>query len=139
MKLPILGILAALAVGTAAPALAQGHSSKLDEALTQSVREGCSTQKVIIRTKNGYRAGMALSLQLHGDRISSEHPSIDAVSAEVHCDDLAAMQTFTSVLSISKDAIVHADASGPGKNGTPAEVAAAAEAKKAGTDASSVL
>ena len=32
---------------------------------------------------------MALSLQLHGDRISSEHPSIDAVSAEVHCDDLA--------------------------------------------------
>ena len=47
------------------------------------------------------------------------------------------------MLSISKDALVHADASGSGKSGTPtaaqlaaaAALAAATEAKKAGTAA----
>jgi hypothetical protein len=109
MRLPLFGLATALALGTALPATAQNQASKLDEAVTQSLHDGCATQKVIIRTKAGYRSGMALSLRLHGDRIASEHPSIDAVSAEVHCDDLPAIQAFASVLSISKDAVVRAD------------------------------
>jgi len=52
MKLPILGVVTALALGAAVPAIAQRHTSKLDEALTQSLKAGCATQKVIIRTKS---------------------------------------------------------------------------------------
>ena len=146
MKLPILGFCTALAIAAAVPAAAQSQTTKLDEALTQSLKDGCATRKVIIRTKSGYRAGMALSLHLRGNRISSEHPSIDAVSAEVRCDDIATMNEFTSVLSISTDAIVRADGAADAKNGTrtsvstpaqTAELAALTESKKAGSEAKS--
>ncbi|HEX6974588.1 MAG TPA: S8 family peptidase [Vicinamibacterales bacterium] len=56
---------------------------------------------------------MRESLRQHGDKIITEHPSIDAVTATVHCDDLKALEGFASVLSISKDAIVRANAVAP--------------------------
>jgi serine protease AprX len=114
MRLLIRTVLITLAVGTAAPVAAQSASPrKIDKALTQSLDAGCSSEQVIIRTKPGYRAGVASSLKAHGNKVASEHPSIEAVSAEVDCDDLRAIERFTSVLSISKNALVRSDAVGP--------------------------
>ncbi len=99
----------AIGLGFATPLAAQAPLLKIDEALTQSLRAGCTTEAVIVRTRRGYTAGMAASLLQHGDSVTAEHASIDAVSAEVHCADLKTMASFSSVLSISKDAIVRAD------------------------------
>ena len=107
MYLPTATI--ALALGIAVPAHSQTAGTKIDEALTESLKTGCSTERVIIRLRPGYRAGMTQSLRSHGDSVTAEHPSIEAVSAQVHCMDLLTMEGFSSVLSISKDAIVRPD------------------------------
>jgi len=82
---------------------------KLDETLQDVVDRGClGTQSVIIRTKPGYRQGMRESLTAHGDGVSAEFTSINAVAAEVHCDDLATLVSFDSTLSVSSNARVDA-------------------------------
>ena len=97
-----------VAIGVAAPVIAQDAPTKIDKALIQSLAAGCGTEQVIIRTKRGYRAGLLQSLEAHGDRVAAEHPAIDAVTAEVHCDDLATVARFDAVLSISQDSVVQA-------------------------------
>ena len=116
MKMYFPALTAAFMVGLAVPAHAQGTAQKIDEALTESLKTGCSTEQVIIRLKPGYRGGMKQSLRQHGDNVTAEHASIDAVTATVHCDDLKTMEGFPSVLSISKDAIVRADAAATKRN-----------------------
>ena len=131
MYLPTATI--ALAMAIAAPAHAQTTGTKIDEALTESLKAGCTTEHVIIRLRPGYRAGMKQSLRSHGDSVTAEHPSIEAVSAEVHCKDLATMEGFSSVLSISQDAIVRPD----GLPSTTKKKSAAAAAQQALRDAAS--
>ena len=131
MYLPTATI--ALAMAVAAPAHAQTTGTKIDEALTESLKAGCATERVIIRLRPGYRAGMKQSLRSHGDSVTAEHPSIEAVSAEVHCMDLATMGGFSSVLSISQDAIVRPD----GLPSTTKKKSAAAAAQQALRDAAS--
>ena len=127
MYLPTATI--ALALGIAVPpAHAQTAGTKIDEALTESLKTGCSTERVIIRLRPGYRAGMAQSLRSHGDSVTAEHPSIEAVSAQVHCMDLLTMEGFSSVLSISTDAIVRPD--GLPSVATMNAVAAARQARR---------
>jgi serine protease AprX len=98
----------AMLVAIAAPLAAQDAGPKIDKALTQSLNAGCGTEQVIIRTKPGFRAGLSLSLKAHGDRVTAEHSGIEAVTAEMHCDDMATLAAFPEVLSISQDAIVNA-------------------------------
>jgi len=100
--------LPAVLLALASPVFAQ-NSAKIDEELTRSVKAGCTTEKVIITTRPGYRAGLADSLQRHGDRVKFQHVSIDAVSAEIHCGDIETLSGFSSVRAISKDAEVRAD------------------------------
>ncbi len=96
----VLGV-TALAVPGAAYAQA-APDAKLDESLRESVERGCvGTQPVIIRTKRGYRQAVRDSLTAHGDVIKGEFPSLDAIAAVVHCDDLSTLPAFDLVLSVS--------------------------------------
>ena len=80
-------------------------SGKLDESLQQAVDAGCpGPQAVIIRTKPGYRQGLRDSLAAHGDVVSGEFASIDAVAATVHCDDLEVLASLNATATISYDA-----------------------------------
>ncbi|MEO5742411.1 MAG: S8 family peptidase, partial [Vicinamibacterales bacterium] len=97
-----------MAVGVAALAVpgatyAQGApDAKLDESLRESVERGCvTTQPVIIRTTPGNRQAVRDTLAAHGDLIKGEFPSLDAITAVIHCEDLATLAGFTSVKSVS--------------------------------------
>ena len=81
------------ALSVPATAYAQAApDAKLDESLRESVERGCvGTQPVIVRTKPGYRQALRDSLAAHGDVVKGEFPALDAVAADVHCDDLAAL------------------------------------------------
>ena len=84
------------------PAHAQTPEAKLDESLRESIERGCvGAQPVIIRTKPGFRQGLRDSLASHGDVVKGEFPALDAVAADVHCDDLATLAGFESTDSVS--------------------------------------
>jgi serine protease AprX len=95
-----LGLTALAAPGAV---YAQGTpDAKLDESLRESVERGCvGTQPVIIRTKPGYRQAVRDALTAHGDLIKGEFPSLEAIAAVVHCEDLSMLATFDSVSSVS--------------------------------------
>jgi hypothetical protein len=78
----------------------QELSGKLDTNLQQIVQEGCSggSQEVIIRARPGYRQGLGDALKAHGDKVTAEFTSIDAVTAEVHCDDIAALAEMSKAV-----------------------------------------
>ena len=81
----------ALAVPTVAYAQSVPNA-KLDESLRESVERGCAgTQSVIITTKPGYRQALRDSLAAHGDVVKGEFPSLEAIAADVHCEDLATL------------------------------------------------
>ncbi|MCM3882017.1 MAG: hypothetical protein ND807_18070, partial [Vicinamibacterales bacterium] len=83
--------------------------AKLDESLRESIQQGCvGTKSVIVRTQAGYRQGVRDTLTQHGDLVQGEFPALDAVAAEVHCDDLATLAGFASVTSVSVNAVVGA-------------------------------
>ena len=101
-------------------------STKLDESLRQSIQQGCvGTTSVIVRTKAGYRQGLRDSLTQHGDLVKGEFPELDAVAADVHCDDLSALAGFTTVYSVSSNARVGAQTLTVDLSGTQAVVDAA--------------
>src|SRR5207249_3891259 len=64
-------------------------------------------QRVIVRVRPERRAAVRDGLVAHGDQILFEHDSLDALTAVVHRDDLAALADNDAVLSVSVDAIVH--------------------------------
>jgi len=101
LRQTVLAGVAALLVPVAAVAQS-APDAKLDESLRESVERGCvGTQSVIVRTKPGYREALRTSLALHGDLVKGEFPALDAVSADVHCDDLGTLAAFDSIDSIS--------------------------------------
>jgi serine protease AprX len=76
--------------------------AKLDESLRESLERGCvGAQPVIIRTKPGYRQALRDSLAAHGDLVRGEFPLLDAIAADVHCDDLSMLASFDSTASVS--------------------------------------
>ena len=95
--------LAVTALFVPATTYAQAASdAKLDESLRESLERGCTgAQPVIVRTKPGYRQGLRDSLSAHGDVVKGEFPALDAVAADVHCEDLAALAGFDSTESVS--------------------------------------
>ena len=106
----------AVAIAPGKAVWGQEHpKKKLDTSLQQVVQDGCSggPRNVIIRVKSGYRKGMRDSLSAHGDGVNAELKSIDAVAAEVHCDDLPALAAMSAIESVSTDAPMQAH--GPGK------------------------
>src|SRR5687767_6386011 len=80
---------ALLFFASVAPLTAQPTASKLDKLLRDSISTGCTgTRSVIVRTKPGYREDLRKSLTAHGDVVSSEFPALDAIAADVHCEDV---------------------------------------------------
>jgi len=92
-------------VATAAP-----HRSKVDLAVTQAIRKGAKTQRVIITLQAGARDQIRQALVAHGDRIAADQPLINALVAEVHRDDITRLADHPWVRSISADATVSAGA-----------------------------
>ena len=84
------------------PAAVHGQSvpsPKLDESLRESVERGCGApQSIIITVKSGHRQSVRDSLVAHGDLVTGDFPAIDAIAADVHCDDLAMLAAFDSTL-----------------------------------------
>lgn len=61
---------------------------------------------MIIRARESARASIRQRLSAHGDSIVAEHPSIDALTAVVHADDLEVLASQDGVISVSADAVV---------------------------------
>ena len=97
-----LGVLAC-----ASSPLSAQTSSKIDRALQDALLTGAATQRVIISVKPGYRASVRQALQAHGDLIKSDHPSIDAFSAEIHSADVSELARQPWIDGVSIDATVY--------------------------------
>ena len=89
---------------------ASPRRSKIDRLLRESLRTGAATQNVIITVKPGYRDQGRKALEAHGDVIRSEHPLVDALSAEVHSADVNELANQPWVVAVSANAVVSADA-----------------------------
>jgi subtilisin family serine protease len=128
----ILAVIVAIAPGKTVWG-EEAPQGKLDKALQSYVAAGCpgGPQRVIISVKSGYRKGMGDSLKAHGDKVKAEFKSIDAVAAEVHCDDLDALAAMAETTSVSIDGDVnnHAAPRNVKKSTTPTQAQAAAQLK----------
>ena len=98
-----LGVLAC----AASPLSAQTSSNKIDRALQDALLTAAATQRVIISVKPGYRASVRQALLAHGDVIKSDHPSIDAFSAEIHSADVSELARQPWIDGVSIDATVY--------------------------------
>jgi len=98
----ILGL--ALGLLTAAPAAAE-RGSKLDTVLRSANRRG-AVHHVIITTQPDARVFLKQALQSHGDAVSDEFPTLNALAVALHGEDLAALEADPRVLSVSFDAEV---------------------------------
>jgi serine protease AprX len=75
----------------------------LRDVVARGVRE---PQRVIVTAREGRRAILRQQLTAHGDPVVAEHPSVNAVTAIVHAEDLLALAGSSDVLSIAADAVV---------------------------------
>ncbi|MGH9310093.1 MAG: S8 family serine peptidase [Vicinamibacterales bacterium] len=94
-------------IGIGSSAAAQSGSSKLDKFLRAAQQRG-SVQRVIIQARPGSRASLKQALRQHGDIIRAEHAGLDALTVDLHAEDLAALAADPTVLAISVDAEVAA-------------------------------
>ena len=87
------------------PSLAHAQSAtsaKLDESLRELLERGCTgIQPVIVTTKPGYRQSLRDSLAAHGDVVKGEFPALEAIAADVHCQDLLTLAAFESTTAVS--------------------------------------
>ncbi len=92
-------------------------TAKLDESLRESVERGChGRQEVIITVEPGYREALQPALSVHGDKVTGEFPAINAIAADIHCDDLVALAAFGSIRAVSTNAAIGVAAA---KSATP--------------------
>jgi serine protease AprX len=81
--------------------------ARLDATLKAVVDHQVSgPQRVIVTVRDGRRDAMRALLTSHGDRVVSEHPELDAITAIVHAEDLPGLAGISDVLSIAADAVV---------------------------------
>ena len=105
--LPRLTLFAFLFALICAPVSAQGsRTSKVDRGLRDAMKRSAGPQRVIIRTKPGYRTSVKTALRDHGDHVDLDLPSIDGLAADVHGEDIDELAKSEGVLSISADAYV---------------------------------
>jgi serine protease AprX len=105
-------------------------SRKLDRALQTAVGGNCSGDSisVIIRVEDGQRKRLRDSLSAHGRKVRAEFSSIDALAAEVGCEDLKPLAAMSAVSSISIDAPMEPHSRGNSrKNGKVTQAEAAAK------------
>src|SRR4051812_38385670 len=83
-------------ISVPAHAGAQGSASRRLQRLDARLRDVAAQrapdpQRVIIRARPGYRPALQSRLRAHGDRILVLHDSLDALTAVIHGEDLAAL------------------------------------------------
>jgi serine protease AprX len=103
---PVLGVAVCV---IAFPGSAASQTDKVDRALRDAIQAGAQTQHVIISVKPGYRPTVRQALEDHGDLVKADHVSIEAVSAEVHADDISQLALQPWVEGVSLDADVFAE------------------------------
>src|SRR6185503_11154525 len=86
----------------AGPADAAKGSGKLDHAL-ESLKSG-STERVIVRLVAGSRGELNQALKACGAKVRGEHPSINALTAELSAECVRYLTTSNLVESIGSDA-----------------------------------
>src|SRR5687767_10886680 len=96
------------AIVLAGPVDAAQGGRKLDRAL-ESLKSG-STERVIVRSKPGRRAELKQALKACGPKIKGEHPSIDALTAELSAECIQHLVKNNLVDSVGSDAEVTGDA-----------------------------
>ena len=102
MTLARLLTVATVVATLGAPVSAEARREKLDNSLRQTVERGCvGTISVIIRTKPGSREAVRLSLAQGGRKVKGEFPALDAITAEVRCEDLDSLAESLLTASIS--------------------------------------
>src|SRR5262245_30410058 len=107
-----LAIALALFAGSGTPMRAaagrvSAQRARLDATLRRVVDDpSAGSQRVIVRFKSEQSAAVRQRLATHGDRILTEHNSIDALTAVVHREDLTDLAASDDVLSVSADAVV---------------------------------
>jgi serine protease AprX len=96
---------------------AQPPRAKVDRALRASLETGAHSLNIIITVNAGCRQAVRAALLNHGHEIDADFTVIDAVAAEVHAADIAALAASACVRAISADADVRASAPvGPASN-----------------------
>jgi serine protease AprX len=108
-----VAILFAILATTGAPMRAAGgrgtqhHPERLDARLRAVLSDYApAPQRVIIRVRPGSRPALRDTVTGRGGQIIQEHESIDALTAVVSGEEVAALADSDAVLSISADAIV---------------------------------
>jgi serine protease AprX len=93
-------------------AASDGKSGKTYGLLEGGSSSSGGPQRVIVRTRTGAKEAVKRTLRNHGEDVLGDHSLVDAVSARVHPENLAALAADPNIRSISPDAIVSALASG---------------------------
>ena len=84
--------------------------SKLDRVLRKAAANGdTSLKRVIVRARAGRASSLADRLKKHGDRIEANHRRLESLTAEVHGEDLLALEADPDVEAVSIDAVIKAD------------------------------
>lgn len=109
-----LCLLALIAFVAPHEASAQEQTSKVDRAVREALRTGARTQRVIITVAPGHRGDIRQALEAHGDRVNSEHPSLDALTVDIHSGDVNELAQHPWVAAVSADATVDAGSVTPG-------------------------
>src|SRR5256885_8556988 len=100
---------AAICAGSAMPATAISHKSKVDQALQNAVSQRpTASLNVIINVSAGGHDAVRATLAAKGRAVTGEHPSIHSVSATIDAADLPVLERDLSVASISLNAAVSA-------------------------------
>jgi len=103
----IVATLVALSCG--APVLAAGQvPPKIDNALAGTLKSGASKNKVIVTVRTGYRATVRDALVKHGDRIKSEHASLDLLVTELDTATVLELAKNRMIKALSLDGPVRA-------------------------------
>src|SRR5712691_10655890 len=105
-RLLVTTVAAVLMSGSVARAADRPAATKIDRGLRALLASGAPTQHVIISVKPGCRAGVRQALAQHGDAITAEYVSINAISGEIHSSDIATLATQLCVTAVSLDAAV---------------------------------
>jgi serine protease AprX len=124
-------LLAGLVLASPSAFAEPAHAAKIDRGVKEAMRAGAATQSVIITVKPGHRAEIRQALETHGDQIRAEHPLVDALSVEIHSEDIDEVAKHPWVDAVSLDATVAAGSAADNKSikdATAASIALAGSA-----------
>src|SRR5919112_3921370 len=114
VRLPAPRVFLTAAAVLLLPLMAQAaeRPARRDAKLDRTLREAAASpapgpQRVIIQTRSAAdRAALKKALLAHGDVVVSEHPSLNALTAVIHGEDLGALAANPSAAVVSSDSEV---------------------------------